>query len=88
SPYFVGLPAYEWTLTNYIEDWLPGGGHRNVIFAKDKDAAEFIDPKKNNVYDMKNPKSNSPEKLWKLLRKKKFRGIFISLDQLFIILKL
>ena len=77
SPHFVGLPAYEWTLTNYIEDWLPGAGHKNVIFARDKDAAEFIDPEKNNVYDMKNPKSNSPEKLWKLLKEKNIKAVTI-----------
>ena len=77
SPYFVGLAAYEWTLTNYIPDWLPKGGHRNVIFARDEDAAKFIDPEKNNVYEMNNPKSNSPEKLWELLRKKNIKAVTI-----------
>jgi len=77
EPYFVGLPAYEWTLSAGPKV-IPGSGHRNVIFASDEDAAKFINPKTNNIYESRaTPESNMPDKLWGLLRAKNIKAVTI-----------
>ncbi|MDO8682283.1 MAG: DUF3604 domain-containing protein [Armatimonadota bacterium] len=73
-PYFVALPAYEWTLSG--EDCPPSSGHRNIIFSSDEDAAKFVWEGK-AVYGKTLPVSNQMDKVWRLLRDKGIRAVTI-----------
>jgi hypothetical protein len=72
-PHFVALSAYEWTKTKWRDGVFPGNGHRNVVFARDEDAAKFVSPG-GTVYNAFHPDSDTPVKLWKLLREKGITG--------------
>jgi hypothetical protein len=68
-PHFVALPAYEWTRTMYKDGVFPGNGHRNIIFANEEDAARFVSSG-GTVYSAFHQDSDSPRKVWELLRAK------------------
>ncbi|MDO8586758.1 MAG: DUF3604 domain-containing protein [Armatimonadota bacterium] len=73
-PYFVALPAYEWTLGK--QDKPPSSGHRNIIFASDKDAGAFLSPK-GAVYHSVLDESNRMDKVWQLMRDKRISAVTI-----------
>ncbi|AQQ71473.1 hypothetical protein SMSP2_01847 [Limihaloglobus sulfuriphilus] len=79
EPFFIGLNGFEWTLTAGLPDkTVPGNGHRNIIFANEKEALKFVDNDVNNIYESReNPRSNRPDKLWELMRHKKVRAVTI-----------
>jgi hypothetical protein len=73
-PYFVALPAYEWTFG--AKDRPPSSGHRNVIFASDEDAAKFL-LRGEVVYGKDVEEANRIDKVWKALREKKVNAVTI-----------
>ena len=73
-PYFVALPAYEWTLSG--ENKPAGSGHRNVIFCSNEDAARFV-WKDKAVYGYNIHESNRIDKVWSLLRDKEINAVTI-----------
>ncbi|MHC4123918.1 MAG: CehA/McbA family metallohydrolase domain-containing protein [Planctomycetota bacterium] len=79
-PYFVALPVFEWTLscgTMGVRDHLPlGSGHRNLVFASDKDAAKFIS-ESGVFYHCFYHESNRIDKVWDILKEKDIRAVTI-----------
>lgn len=79
DPFFVAMPALEWTASR--EDrtgWPePGSGHRNIIFASSNEAKEFINEENDAVYHCNHPKSDQIGKVWDILEKKQLRAITI-----------
>ncbi|MHB0999236.1 MAG: DUF3604 domain-containing protein [Armatimonadota bacterium] len=73
EPNFIALPAYEWTYLNGV-DIPPSAGHRNVVFASDADAANFIHDKK-TIYGIHMPEGNTIDKVWRLLREKQMNDV-------------
>ncbi len=76
-PYFVALPAMEWTLTAKGDlESVYGAGHYNVIFASSDDARRFIRNSK-EVYNVNTPESSNSQLLWDLLHEKQINCITI-----------
>jgi hypothetical protein len=76
-PYFVALPAMEWTLTAKGDlESVFGAGHYNVIFASSEDARKFIRNSK-EVYNVNTPESSNSKLLWELLHEKQINCITI-----------
>ncbi|MDO8682119.1 MAG: DUF3604 domain-containing protein [Armatimonadota bacterium] len=73
-PYYVALPAYEWTFIGKNKP--PSSGHRNVIFGSGEDAAKFVWQGK-AVYDANLEESSRMDKVWNLLREKKIEAVTI-----------
>ncbi len=73
EPNFIALPAYEWTYLNGVEI-PPSAGHRNVIFASDSDAANFIHDKR-TIYGIHMPEGNTIDKVWRLFREKQIKDV-------------
>jgi hypothetical protein len=79
NPYFVAMPAFEWTASREERGGLPvrGSGHRNVIFASSNDAAGFVDDEQDMVYHCEAPQSDAIYKVWDILKKKGLRAVTI-----------
>ncbi|MBD3175254.1 MAG: DUF3604 domain-containing protein, partial [Armatimonadia bacterium] len=66
TPYFVGIPGFEWTLSG--EEKPPGSGHRNVIFGGDDHASRFVGQAGAVLDSRLTEASNMPDKVWRILR--------------------
>ncbi len=76
-PYFVALPAMEWTLTAKGDlESVFGAGHYNVIFASSDEARKFIRSSQ-EVFNVNSPESSNAQLLWKLLHEKQIDCISI-----------
>ena len=79
-PYFVAVPAYEWTLSAATMGKLgtcpDGSGHRNVIFASDEDAARLVRDGK-AIFNCFSKETNRIDKLWAVLRERGIRAVTI-----------
>ncbi len=67
-PFFVGIPAMEWTLTNGDKN-VPikhAVGHKNVIFPNDAEALKFV-RNKDEIYSVKNSATENAVRLWEFL---------------------
>jgi len=76
-PYFVAMPAMEWTLTAKGDlESVYGAGHYNVIFASSAEARKFI-RNAQEVFNVNTPESSNSVLLWKLLHEKQIDCITI-----------
>lgn len=70
----IAMPAIEWTLSG--PDKPLGGGHRNMIFKSDTDAAKWI-TEDDIVYHFQNPKTNRIDRVWDVLKEKDCTAVTI-----------
>ncbi|GAG31686.1 unnamed protein product, partial [marine sediment metagenome] len=77
-PYFVALPAMEWTKTTDKKSEIIelGSGHYNVIFASTEDALKFI-RNRHETYSRRSPETSNVKLLWDLLHAQKINCITI-----------
>jgi len=76
-PYFVALPAMEWTLSARGDlERVLGAGHYNVVFASSEEARKFI-RNSQEVFNVNTPESKNSPLLWELLHEKQINCITI-----------
>ena len=78
-PYFVAMPAMEWTLTTGKNKELGsvfGSGHYNIVFASSIEARKLI-RNKQEVYNVKTPETKNSKLLWEFLHENKIDCITI-----------
>jgi hypothetical protein len=77
-PYFVALPAMEWTkrTDQNSETIESGSGHYNVIFASTDDARKFI-RNRDEIYSVISPETLNSKLLWEFLHLRKINCITI-----------
>ncbi len=73
-PYFVALPALEWTLSG--EELPPSSGHRNIVFASDYDAAKYV-WEGQVVYNCGMKEADRIDKVWSIIREKGIDAVTI-----------
>jgi hypothetical protein len=77
SPYFVALPATEWTLSNNGNSAIGHGvGHRNIFFSDVSEARKFI-RNKEEVYSERDPETRISPKLWEFIHAHKIDCVAI-----------